>query len=284
MKTTLYCTLLLTTLTAAHAQKKLGMPALPAKMDVTGQKVELTLCDRLLPDPKSRFDQLPGTPTKKFAFKGTVTNVFGHLRFDPPANVKNIGYKVVVMKNGSWADDRDITWNTGARTASFSFTFTPGEYDLTVVNKADDSQVFAKDHFTVTPNTVGDRAVDNIASGSGNLMVCKEVDDNWKCVNESTAWQAGKTFNLYVVMPAPITVTLTKWVFHKQNPDGTDGTYVDEMVQDVGEKAKRWATTEGFQLPAGKYTIYSIAEAKAQSTEHSGNLKSYFAKTTLVVK
>ena len=251
---------------------------------VNGQTVLLTLCDRVSADPKSLGDVLPGNPTKTFAFKGTVTNVFGVLRFDPPAPVKNIGYKVNVTKNGSFADDRDIEWNTGGKTALFTFTMRPGEYDLEVVNKAQPDQVFIKDRFTVAADTVGERASGNIATGTGKLMVCKEVDDDWKCVGESTTWKASQPFNLYVVMPTTIGMNLTKWVTHRQKPDGTDGEFIDEQIQNVGDKSKRWATTEGFRLRPGTYTIYSIAATEAQTMEHSGNLKNYFAKTTLVVQ
>ena len=73
-------------------------------------------------------------------------------------------------------------------------------------------------------------------------------------------------------------------MIHKQTSDGTDGAFVEELIQNIGEaRFRKWATTEGFRYPAGVYTIYSISAAEGRQGEHSGNLKNYFAKTTLTI-
>ena len=243
------------------------------------------MCLGLKKDPATKYDLMAVSPTVTFPFKGTVTNVWGHLRFTPQADVSKEAYKVIFLKGGSFADDRDIEFGIGGKTAGFSVTLQPGEYEVKLVDKFNTDKLFASTKITVSADAVGDRATGNIASGTGKLMFCKEIDDNWKCVGESTTWKAGQTFNLYVIMPVKVPLSLTMWVIHKQKADGSDGEFVDEQIQNIGPNgAKYWGTTEGFKLPAGKYSFYSIDSAKRQQTEHSGNLKEYFAKATLVVQ
>jgi hypothetical protein len=133
----------------------------------------------------------------------------------------------------------------------------------------------------VAPDTVGVRAADNIKAGIGKLMVCSEIDDNWKCVNESNVWDSRKPFNLYIRMPEAISGQTTAWEIFKQNPDGTDGQFIDDLMQGTQGRAAYWATTNGNYLKPGVYTIYSINWAHRATT---GNRQDYFAKTTLTVK
>jgi len=269
---------------AAATTAPAGSPVVKATVD--GQTVQLTMCQRAAANPKVKFDVMPVNPTTTFAFRGTVTNVFGVFQFDPPlTGTTKHTIKVIAMKNGSFADDRDIEFTTGGRTGVFGMTLTPGSYELQIVNKFSQDKLYMKTRIEVSEDTVGARATDNMKSGAGKLTVCREVDDSWKCVGEATAWKANRAFNVFVELPMPAGLTLTKWVIHKQKPDGTDGAFVDEQVQNIGEaRFRKWATTEGFRLPAGVYTIYSISAAEAETTEHSGNLKKYFAKTTLTVR
>ncbi len=256
------------------------------KVTVDGQSVELTLCERAAADPKVKNDVMAVNPTTTFASKGTVTNVFGVFRFDPPlTGTTKHTLKVIANKGGSFEDDRDITFTTGGRTGAFGMTLKPGRYELQIVNKFDQAKLYMKASIVVSEDTVGARATDNMKSGAGKLMFCKEVDDNWKCVGEATKWKANQPFNTFVELPTPAGVTLTRWVIHKQKSDGTDGAFVDEQMQNIGEtRFRKWATTEGWRLPAGVYTIYSIASQQAQTTEHSGNLKNYFAKATVTIQ
>ena len=55
--------------------------AQPVSGTINGQTVHLTLCDRFVSEG---MDVTPGTPTKTFSYKGTVTNVFAYLWFRSP--------------------------------------------------------------------------------------------------------------------------------------------------------------------------------------------------------
>jgi hypothetical protein len=174
-----------------------------------------------------------------------------------------------------------VTFNPGGRTASVHFTKTPGLYEVRVVEQTNEANVALVDKFVVAPDTVGDRAIDNVKAGTGKLMVCSEIDDNWKCVNESTTWDSKKPFNLYVRLPEAISGLVAGWSVFKQNPDGTDGNLEYDLMQGTQGRAAYWATTNGNRLKPGVYTIYSIAWTHRTTI---GNIKDYFAKTTLTVK
>jgi len=189
--------------------------------------------------------------------------------------------KVVVYKKDVMDEYREITFNTGGRTAAVGFTKGPGLYVVKVVDQYDGDKVFLTDQFVVAPDTVGDRATDNVKTGIGKLMVCSEIDDAWKCVNESTTWDSKKPFNLYVRLPQAIAGQTAGWAIFKQNADGTDGNMEYDLLQGTNGRAAYWATTNGNYLKPGKYTIYSISWANRSS---SGNFTQYFAKTTLTVK
>src|SRR6185369_647920 len=266
---------------AAAESKITPLPAGSTKGQMGTQGMELTMCEKPGRDPQSRWDVLCTKAARTFEYKGSVTNVFGILRFTPALTNESVRLKVNVFKNGTLDEYREITFQTGGRTAGFSFTKTPGAYVLKVVDQYDDDKVALTENFVVMPDTVGDRATRNIQSGIGKLMVCSTIDDNWKCVDESTTWTANKPFNLYVRLPQAIEGTVAGWSIFKQNPDGTDGLFVEDLLQGTNGRAAYWATTNGNRLPAGKYTIYSIAWANRATV---GNLTQYFAKTTLTVK
>ena len=123
------------------------------------------------------------------------------------------------------------------------------------------------------------------ASGNGTLVVCKEIDDDWKCVGESAQWPANTPFNVLFSKPDPIGVNSIGIVIHKQGRDGKDADFINEYQQTIDEKSKWYATVgETLKLPAGVYSIYIIRWDQRELTTHHGNFKEYFAKTTLTVK
>jgi hypothetical protein len=120
---------------------------------------------------------------------------------------------------------------------------------------------------------------------AGKVSVCKEIDDNWKCVGESAEWAANKSFNVLFVNPKPVGVDFIGIVIHKQSADGTDGDMVKEYEQNIGETNRKYATVgDEISLPAGTYTIYIISWGNRETMYHKGNFADYFAKTTLKVK
>jgi len=240
---------------------------------------ELTLCEK--PAKEGQWDVVCAKPQTTFEYKGGVTNFFGTVRFTPPMTNDSIRTKAQIFQNGVLQEYREIDFRPGGRTAVFAMTLRPGNYTIKIVDQYNDDRVGLTEQFMVSPDTVGDRATGNIKSGIGKLMVCSTIDDNWKCVNESTTWQANRPFNLYVKLPSAVTGVVAGWSIFKQLPDGTDGQFVDDLLQRIGDKAAYWATTNDNRLPAGKYTIYSIVWANRATI---GNLKNYFAKTTLTVQ
>lgn len=119
----------------------------------------------------------------------------------------------------------------------------------------------------------------------GTVSVCKEIDDDWKCVGESTTWEANKKFNVLFINPDPMKGEFIGIIFHKQLPDGKDGDFLYEFQQNIGSGNRKYATTEApFYLPVGVYTIYIVAWDKRDSLYHKGNFTDHFAKMTLTVK
>jgi len=119
----------------------------------------------------------------------------------------------------------------------------------------------------------------------GTVSVCKEIDDNWKCVGEADTWGANQRFNVLFLNPTPIKFTFVGIIFHKQLPDGTDGDHLYEFQQNMGDGNRKYATTDApFYLPAGTYTIYILQWDKRDSLYKKGNYKDYLAKMTLKVK
>ena len=258
------------------------LTAEPAKGTLRGQGAEMTLCEKMQKDPTSpQWDVVCAKPTKTFGYKGSVTNVGATFRFNPPMTSRTTQFKVILYKDNVMQEYREITFNTGFKTAQIAMTVPPGTYQMKLVDQFDTDQVALTDTLVVAKDTVGDRATDNVKSRIGTLRVCSEIDDNWKCVNESTTWKANTPFNLYVRLPQAISGLVAGWAIFKQLPDGTDGQFVEDLMQGTNGRAAYRATTNGNTLPAGKYTIYSIAWANRATV---GNLTQYFAKTTLTVK
>lgn len=124
-----------------------------------------------------------------------------------------------------------------------------------------------------------------VPSATGKVSVCKEIDDDWKCVGESTQWAANMPFNVLFENPTPPGVDYLAIVIHKQGPDGKDVDFINELQAEIGEKYRKYATVgDMLKLPAGTYSIYIITWGKRETLYHNGNFKEYLAKTTLKVK
>lgn len=120
---------------------------------------------------------------------------------------------------------------------------------------------------------------------TGKVSVCKEIDDDWKCVGEASEWPANTNFNVLFVNSVPVGVDFIGIVIHKQGPDGKDLDFINEYMQDMGAANRKYATVgNNFRLPAGTYSIYIISWGKRESLVHNGNFKEYLAKATLKVK
>jgi hypothetical protein len=130
-----------------------------------------------------------------------------------------------------------------------------------------------------------DKAAGNASAGQGRVSICKEIDDDWKCVGESNQWAASSPFNVLFVNPKPVGVDFIGIIFYKQGTDGKDVEFINEYQQNIGEKNTKYATVgDELRLPAGTYSVYIISWGKRELMEHHGNLTDYFAKTVLTVK
>jgi hypothetical protein len=122
-------------------------------------------------------------------------------------------------------------------------------------------------------------------SGQGKVSICKEIDDNWKCVGQANEWAANAPFNILFENPQPVGVDFIGLIFYKQGANGKDAEFINEYQQNIGEKNRKYATVgDDLKLPAGTYSVYIIAWGKRETIEHKGNLTDYFAKTVLTVK
>lgn len=226
-------------------------------------------------------------PTKNFKPKGTLRNVYVLATF--PAVPTGAGITFMITRNdanGEYVQNMDYSATAQHTTAYIPFTInTPGKYFVRMVNYYNKSQVWATTDFTVGEDSVGPRAAGNTAAGQGKVSICKEIDDNWKCVGESSQWQANAPFNVLFVNPTPVGVDFIGIVFHKQGADGKDIGFVNDYQQNIGETNRKYATVgDSLRLPAGVYSVYIIAWGKRETMEHRGNLTEYFAKMTLTVK
>jgi len=255
-------------------------------------KLELQTCEDLKISKAQYGANLVETaacvnPTKAFKPKGTLRNVFVLATFTPVATGARITFMITRDDaNGEYVQNMDYYASPQHTTAYIPFTInTPGKYFVRMVNYYDKSQVWATTDFTVGEDTVGPRAAGNTAAGQGKVSICKEIDDNWKCVGASNEWKANTPFNVLFENPTASGVDFIGIVFHKQGPDGKDVEFVNDYQQNIGMENRKYATTgDSLSLPAGVYSVYIIAWGKRETMEHRGNLTEYFAKTTLTVK
>lgn len=188
-------------------------------------------------------------PTKTFSPKGTLRNV--HIVYSFPPVPTGAGVTFLVTKDnadGEHVQYIDYAVSSNHTTAYAQLTInTPGKYFVRLANYYNKAQVWATTDFTVGADTVGPRAAGNTASGGGKLSICKEIDDNWKCVGESNQWAANTPFNVLFENPAPVGVDFIGIVFHKQGPDGKDVAFINDYQQNIGEQNRKYATV-GDQL------------------------------------
>jgi hypothetical protein len=226
-------------------------------------------------------------PTKTFQPKGTLRNV--NLVATFPAVPTGAGVTFLVTKtdaNGEHVQYIDYAVSPHHTTAYARLTInSPGKYFARMANYYDKSQVWGSADFTVGEDTVGARAAGNTAAGQGKVSICKEIDDDWKCVGQSNQWAANSPFNVLFENPTPAGVSFIGIVFYKQGADGKDVEFINEYQQDIGETNRKYATVgDMLKLPAGTYSVYIIAWGKRELMMKNGNLTEYFAKTTLTVK
>jgi len=255
-------------------------------------KIELQTCEDLKITEKQYGAQVVETaacvnPTKSFSPKGTLRNVNILATF--PAVPTGAGITFLVTKDdadGEHVQYVDYSATKYHTTAYARLTInTPGKYFVRMANYFDKSQVWATAEFNVGEDKVGARAAGNTAAGQGKVSICKEVDDDWKCVGESAEWKARAPFNVFFKNPTPVGVDFIGIVFYKQGADGKDAEFVNEYQQNIGETNRMYATVgDQISLPAGVYSVYIIAWGKREVLMHNGNLTEYFAKTTLTVK
>ena len=226
-------------------------------------------------------------PTNAFQPKGTLRNV--NLVATFPAVPTGAGITFMVTKNdanGEHVQYIDYAASPRHTTAYARLTINaPGKYFARMANYYDKTQVWATADFTVGEDTVGPRPAGNTPAGRGKVSICKEIDDNWKCVGQSNQWTANSPFNVLFENQAPVGVDFIGIVFYKQDADGKDLDFINEYQQDIGEKNTKYATVgDMLKLPAGTYSVYIIAWGKRELMMRRGNLAEYFAKTVLTVK
>lgn len=130
-----------------------------------------------------------------------------------------------------------------------------------------------------------DKADGKTPAASGKVSICKEIDDDWKCVGQSNEWEANSPFNVLFENKGPVGVDFIGIVFYKQDANGKDVEFINEYQQNIGEKNTKYATVgDMLKLPAGTYSVYIIIWGKRELMMKNGNLKEYLAKTVLTVK
>lgn len=255
-------------------------------------KIELQTCEDLKIIKKQYGALMVETaacvnPTRSFRPKGTLRNI--HVLATFPAVPTGAGITFLITENnadGEHVQYVDYTASPQHTTAYAQLTINkPGKYFVRMANYFDKSQVWATAEFAVGEDTVGARAAGNTAAGQGKVSICKEVDDDWKCVGQSSQWAANVPFNVLFENPSQVGVDFIGIVFHRRGADGKDVEFVNEYQQNIGMDSRRYATVgDELKLPAGTYSVYIIAWGKREVLEHRGNLSEYFAKTVLTVK
>ena len=256
------------------------------------QKIELQTCEDLkITETRYGISVVETAtcikPTRTFQPQGTLRNV--HLVSTFTAVPTGAGVTFMVTKgdaNGEYVQNVDYAVSPHHTTAYARLTInTPGKYFVRMANFYDKSQVWATADFTVGEDTTGARAAGNTPAGQGKVSICKEIDDDWKCVGQSSQWAANTPFNVLFENGAPVGVDFIGIVFYKQGTDGKDVEHINEYQQNIGEKNTKYATVgDQLKLPAGTYSVYIIAWGKRELMMKNGNLTEYFAKTVLAVK
>ena len=226
-------------------------------------------------------------PTKTFKPKGTLRNVHVLATFTPVPTGAAVTF-VVTRDTADGEEERSVDYYATPRntTAHAQLTMNrPGKYVVRLVSTHNKSQVWATTDFSVGEDTGGPRATGNTAAGQGMVAICKTVDDNWNCVGGSNEWKANQGFDVLFKNPTPVGVSFIGIVFYRQGPDGRDVEFINEYQQNIGDANRFYATVNNeLRLPAGTFSVYVIAWGKRELMMKNGNLKEYFAKTTVTVK
>ena len=255
-------------------------------------KIDFQLCEEIKIDKTQISIQVIETatctkPSNTFTPKGTLRNVFMVATFPPVPTGAALAFKIT--KNDAGGEYVHMLYYTVTqhhKTAWAEATINqPGKYFVQMMNYYPPNQVWGTATFTVGEDKVGPRATGNTAAGGGKVEICKEVDDNWKCVEASNQWKANTPFNVFFENPVAARLDFIGIVFHKQGADGKDIEFVNEYQQNIGSENRKYATVgDQLRLPPGVYSVYIIDWRKREVSEHRGNLTEYFAKMTLTVK
>jgi len=93
-----------------------------------------------------------------------------------------------------------------------------------------------------------------------------KITEAQNCVGEAKEWKAQAGFNVLFRNPTPVGVDFIGIIFYKQGANGKDVEFMNEYQQNIGEKNRYYATTDGeIFLPAGTYSVYIIALGQARS-------------------
>jgi hypothetical protein len=185
-------------------------------------KIELQTCEDLKITEKQYGASVVETaacvnPTKTFSPRGTLRNVNILSTFPAVPTGARITFLVTETDaDGERVQYVDYSASPHHTTAYARLTINkPGKYFVRMANYYDKSQVWAIADFTVGEDKVGPRAAGNTAAGQGKVSICKEVDDDWKCVGESSEWKAREPFNVFFKNPTPSGVDFIGIVFYK---------------------------------------------------------------------
>src|SRR3954463_14073784 len=166
-------------------------------------KIELQTCEDLKITEKQYGASVVETaacvnPAKSFSPKGTLRNVNILSTFPTVPTGARIAFMVTKEDaDGEYVQNVDYAASEHHTTAYARLTInTPGKYFVRMANYFDKSQVWATTDFNVGEDKVGPRAAGNTAAGQGKVSICKEIDDDWKCVGESDEWKARAPFNV----------------------------------------------------------------------------------------
>jgi len=144
------------TATDQPANQPSTLPAGSTKGTYKGQGIELTLCEKTVDE--GQFDTACATPARTFQFKGSVTNVFATMRFNPPLTNASPRFEVQVFKDGNLDDSRQFTFPLGGRTAAVEFTKLPGVYTVKIVDRYHKEEIAVTDQFVVAPRAAGSQS------------------------------------------------------------------------------------------------------------------------------
>ena len=255
-------------------------------------KIDFQLCEEIKVEKTQISIQVIETatctkPSNTFTPKGTLRNVFMVATFPPVPTGAALAFKITKNDaNGDYVHTLYYTVTPHHKTAWAEATINqPGKYFVQMMNYYPPNQVWGTGTFTVGEDKIGPRAAGNTAAGGGKVEICKEIDDDWKCVGAANEWKANTPFNVLFVNPTAAGVDFIGIVFHKQAANGKDVEFVNEYQQNIGSENRKYATVgDQLRLPAGVYSVYIIDWRKREVSEHNGNLTEYFAKMTLTVK